>query len=103
VCPGEDLSTAASASCIFPTPADAVWGPQLLRKCGQSWQMYDSLSSRRINNAKGILDLIIALSLATNLEPLLLLDNSGETALSDESTTFLEGRTDSPLRIDMDR
>jgi hypothetical protein len=65
--------------------------------------MYDSLSSRRINNAKGILDLIIALSLATNLEPLLLLDNSGETALSDESTTFLEGRTDSPLRIDMDR
>jgi hypothetical protein len=42
--------------------------------------MWAGASSRRINNVKGILDLIIALSLATNLEPLLLLDNSGETA-----------------------
>jgi len=68
-------------------------------------------SSRPLENAKGTLDLITALSLATNLEPFALVvrqsRNGSEArrskALSDESTTFLEGRTDLSPSIGMDR
>jgi hypothetical protein len=63
-----------------------VWGtpvtPQMWAEFGKgasktrqralSYSPYHSTSSRPINNAKGILNLITALSLATNLEPLLL-------------------------------
>jgi hypothetical protein len=96
--PGEDLSTAAFGACIFPTPAGAVFGgqatPQTVSQWGQSlakvqakqgkehssFSSHYSASSRPIKNAKGILHLIIALSLATNLEPLLSLYDSRETA-----------------------
>lgn len=62
--------------------------PSYSANVGGVWQCeqnnaYHSASSRPINNAKGMLYLIIALSLATNPGPLLSLYDSRGTAVND--------------------
>ena len=123
--PGEDLSASAFelflGRAYFPTLCRRSLGEPItstnVGRVRQRERVKDKAksfvipSSRPLDNAKGTLDLITALSLATNLEPFALIArqsrNGSEArrskALSDESTTFLEGRTDLSPSIGMDR